>query len=539
MASPPMPLVASDGRTPLRTALAAAEARWPGASRRRSMGDWYASPGSADADNNPEVDLAAWRARDLERSEGQVYSAIQQQVMAIVGSGLQVIPTPDWRALGKDKDWADEWSRKVRSKFRRWFNSTDCDASRTETGGFMTAELLTSTILTGSGLLVPYYKPDRGMTPYGTCFRVVEADRLSNPNFCADRDDLRKGVHIDPETGEPLGYYLCNRHPGDAYGMLAPGVTRTWTYIPAFTSWGRRRVIHVFPRRRPEQSTGISQLAGVAGDIRDIGKIRRAELRNQVVTSALALIVKSSLNPEQVLAMMKSMPDYGYWDMYFDRDVRPQVTDDGATIVAPPGTEVTTLNANRNAQNFETFLKTSWRQVMAGMDVPYEVGARDYGGLNYSNARTILLDAWRTFYTKRDWISFRAMDPVYQAWFEEAVHLGEIDDCTPEDFYAPGMASAWTSARWIGPGKGWVDPLKEAQAQRERMSNQTTTMELECAEQGLDWQEVAEQQDAEAKFYARLKRPYPLDLAAKNPIAVPGHNGGPPMEEDHPEEKEH
>lgn len=405
----------------------------------------------------------------------------------------------------------------MRNKFRRWANTTDCDASLQETLGFMTAELLTSTLITGSGLLIPYFI-DNGLTQYRTCFRVVEADRLCNPNFCSDRDDLRRGIHIDPETGAPLGYWICTRHPGDALGNLMMGVPRKWVYIPAFTSWGRRRVVHVFPRRRPEQSTGI------AGEVRDIGKIRRAELRNQVVTSALSLIVESNLPPKQVLSLFQSKPDY--WQMYFDEEFRPQQTDDGATIVAPPGTKVNPLNATRNAQNFETFLRTAWRQVMAGLDVPYEVGARDYSNLNYSNARTILLDARQTFYTKRTWIGFRAMDPVYQTWFEEAVHLGEIPDCTPDDFYRPGAATAWTSARWIGPGKGWIDPLKEAQAQTTRMANGTTTMELECAEQGLDWQEVAEQQDTEAEFYASLprQRPYPLDLAAMR-IAAGGGGG--------------
>lgn len=528
-------LVALDGRTPLRSAYAAAETRWAGSSRKRSFRDWQASAGSADADNLSEIDINAHRGRDLDRNEGMIYSAVSQQVQSIVGAGLQAVPTPDWLTLGKSKAWADAWSRIVRNKFRNWANTTDCDASRTETLGFMTAELLTSTMISGSGLMIPFYKPDNGLTRYGTCFRVVEADRLCNPNFGMDTDTRRRGIEFDPETGAPIGYWICSRHPGDAYGMLQRGVTREWTYIPAFTSWGRRRVIHVFPRRRPEQSTGISALAGVSGEVRDIGKIRRAELRNQVVTSALSLIVNSNLTPEQVQAMFKSQPDYGYFDMVYDPEFRPQTTDDGATIVSPPGTTVTTLQTNRNAQNFEAFLKTSWRQVMAGLGVPYEVGARDWGSLNYSSARTVLLDAWTGFLTKRTWIGFRCMDPVFQTWFEEAVHLGEIPDCTPEDFYAPGMATAWTACRWIGPGKGWIDPLKEAQAQGERMGNYTTTMEAEMAEQGYDWQEVAEQQHTEAKYYTEeLKRPYPLDVIAQKSMAPTAGNR--PQHEPEPED---
>ncbi|KQP62145.1 phage portal protein [Methylobacterium sp. Leaf112] len=247
-------LVRADGMTPLTREAAYGDSRWPGASRGRAHRDWRVSAGSADADNNGEIDISAFRGRDLERSEGVIYGAIQTQIQSIVGAGLQAVPTPDWVTLGKSKKWADAWSRIVRNKFRNWSNTSDCDASRTESLGFLAGELLTSTMISGSGVAVPYYLPDNGLTRYGTCFRVVEADRVCNPNFGADTDTLRRGIHIDPETGAPLGYWLCSRHPGDALGLLASGVKREWTYVKAFTSWGRRRLIHVYPRRRPEQS---------------------------------------------------------------------------------------------------------------------------------------------------------------------------------------------------------------------------------------------------------------------------------------------
>lgn len=43
------------------------------------------------------------------------------------------------------------------------------------------------------------------------------------------------------------------------------------------------------------------------------------------------------------------------------------------------------------------------------------------------------------------------------------------------------------------PGRGWVDPVKEAQACQFRMEIGLSTLENECASQGLDWEEVVEQ----------------------------------------------
>jgi capsid protein len=68
------------------------------------------------------------------------------------------------------------------------------------------------------------------------------------------------------------------------------------------------------------------------------------------------------------------------------------------------------------------------------------------------------------------------------------VEAGEIE--------APGFyenKAAWCRARWIGPGRGWVDQLKEAQAAELRMDIFISSLEDECAEQGKDWEELLEQ----------------------------------------------
>ncbi len=48
-------------------------------------------------------------------------------------------------------------------------------------------------------------------------------------------------------------------------------------------------------------------------------------------------------------------------------------------------------------------------------------------------------------------------------------------------------------ASGLVPGRGWVDPVKEAKAAHLRMQIGLSTLEDECASQGLDWEEVLEQ----------------------------------------------
>jgi len=70
------------------------------------------------------------------------------------------------------------------------------------------------------------------------------------------------------------------------------------------------------------------------------------------------------------------------------------------------------------------------------------------------------------------------------------------------DFYE--SKAAWTRCKWIGPGRGWIDPVKEAKAAHLRMRTGLSTLEDECASQGLDWEEVLEQLAREKAKIAEL-----------------------------------
>jgi capsid protein len=80
------------------------------------------------------------------------------------------------------------------------------------------------------------------------------------------------------------------------------------------------------------------------------------------------------------------------------------------------------------------------------------------------------------------------MAPIYAAWLEEAIDRGII--ALPKG--APNFAeakAAYCSAKWIGPGRGWIDPHKEATAATERLAAGLSTLERECAEQGEDYRQ--------------------------------------------------
>lgn len=151
----------------------------------------------------------------------------------------------------------------------------------------------------------------------------------------------------------------------------------------------------------------------------------------------------------------------------------------------------------------------------AGVNLPYELLMKDWSKTNYSSARAALLEAWRFFQGRRYWLTTYWASPVYSLWLEEAVNRKLID--------APGFyedKASYCRAKWIGAGRGWIDPVKEAQAAQLRMQTLISTLEDECAEQGKDWEEVLEQI---AREQERMK-----ELGVQMPAAATpgmGNNG--------------
>jgi capsid protein len=61
----------------------------------------------------------------------------------------------------------------------------------------------------------------------------------------------------------------------------------------------------------------------------------------------------------------------------------------------------------------------------------------------------------------------------------------------------------------MGPGRGWIDPVAEKQGAVIGMDAALSTLEDECAEQGLDYEEVLEQRRYELELFDEYKIPRP------------------------------
>jgi lambda family phage portal protein len=469
----------------------------------KEMADWDVSNASADADLLGEMGTIVGRSNDLIRNNGIASGYSQTSVDNIVGAELRLACKPDFKKLGKNKEWADEWSSTTESSFREWANSVECDASRQMTFGSMTQLVLRTGISSGESIAIPMWLKGRR---YRTAIMLVDPSRMSNPDNAMDTPTLKGGIHFG-RYADPIKYSIRNGHEHDV-GYFDSGAS--WETIPARNKRGRRRFIHTFDKKRVGQTRGEPAFASIMGEFKMAASYQKTELRTTIANSLIAAFIESNMSVEDISETF----DADYNDYLNGRKGWKASLSGGDVIQLPPGDKVTPFTPSRPGSAFADFMDASYKNIATGLNIPDNLLRKDFTKTSYSAARAAMLEAWRFFIGRRAWLSTYWAQPVYELWLEEAVMRGEID---APDFYQ--NRAAYSKAKWIGPGRGWVDVVKEAKGAQMRMDSSLSTQQDECAEQGKDYEEVQDQRAGELTRAFKVAKENGLPPAAAYRIA--------------------
>ncbi len=227
---------------------------------------WTPAPGSADADTLNELPIITPRSRDLVRNNPIASGARQTLNDNIVGHQLRLSPQPKYKLLGHDKNWASQCGKNTTDQFDTWADTVECDAGRSLTFLGLTTQALSGAFMNGDAIALLLWDKRPG-DRWATKIQLIESDRLNTPPWVKPSAKLRGGIEID-DYGAPVAYWIQINHPGDRYGAMLSWRPDDWERVPAFTRWGRRRVIHLHGKERSGQSRGKPIFTAVMREFR-------------------------------------------------------------------------------------------------------------------------------------------------------------------------------------------------------------------------------------------------------------------------------
>lgn len=454
-----------------------------GASRTlNSMVGWLTDPGNAEDNIDLQGSTLRQRARDLYTGGGLVKSATQTLTTSVIGWGIIPKPKIDGEALGMSEQAVEEAERAIGREWRLWAENSMCDAERQQNFYGLQQLAFLSWLMSGDVFALFGMKSNR-RTPYTTTIRLLEADRVSNPDSSdsegTETDSggrIIDGVEIDRE-GTVVRYYISSRNPNAGND----GRELTWQSIEAYgKDTGCPNILHISGYERPEQRRGIPLAAAEIELQKQFSRYMNAELAGKVVSAMLTLFITSDEDDGKAGMEDAVNEDEKVTDDELKLELAP-----GAIYDLPPGKKVTTVDPKRSDTQFDSFVNTYITIIAASIGVPKEVILKKYDS-NYTASRGALLDFWRAVRVYRTRFNAMFNQPIYEQWLSEAVAIGRIE--APGFFDDPAVRQAWCGCNWMGASMGHVDPLKEVKAAEFRIANNISTEEQEAMEyNGNDW----------------------------------------------------
>jgi len=307
-----------------------------GSRRARDMASWGAWRVSPDAAALPELDTINARIEDLVRNNGIAAGARRTLVDNVVGPRITCKPNPDRIQLGRTPEWVQEWSRVVESEWATFADTNWFDAGGRHTFHSATRLAVRSLATNGEALALPLWIQGNGRgdsSRWYTRLQMVHPARLSDPDLKTANENIRGGVELN-SYGEPVAYHIQKPPPGERVPTVQ---LREWERVPAYQTWGRVRVIHLYDQEDVGQSRGISGLVSVLRQFGMLSKFHTEKLRVAVLDSMMFAALETPLDQQGIADLFgdSTTPMQDYYAAIQEWQVNMR---GGAIIPMPPRT---------------------------------------------------------------------------------------------------------------------------------------------------------------------------------------------------------
>ncbi|MFS0766047.1 phage portal protein [Peribacillus phoenicis] len=439
--------------------------------KKKSLLGWLAGSGSALEDIEYNVDKLRGRSRDLYMGVPLATGALKTMRTNVIGSGLKLNAQIDYEYLNLTTDQADLWETQVEREFSLWAESLHCDAQRMNNFYELQQLAFLSWLASGDVFALLPVIPRVGM-PYDLRVKLIEADRICTPNKQLLNLDHKivNGVEVSP-LGEISAYHIAKNHPHSLSVQ-----NNEWSRIPKFgAKTGRPNIIHLMESERPEQRRGVPILAPVMESLKQLSRYTEAELMAAVISGMYTVFVTTETN-QKGDEFGSGIADQ---DLIDEEDDTSLELGNGSVHFLGENEKIQESNPGRPNVAFDGFVTSICRQIGAALEIPYELLLKNFTS-SYSASRGALLEAWKMFRMRRDWMANDFCQPIYEEFLAEGIAKGRI--YAPGFFTDPLARKAYSNAEWNGPSQGQLDPLKEVNAAEKRVNNGFTTRTRETIE---------------------------------------------------------
>ena len=427
---------------------------------------WHVFNESAESEDSVNRELVRARARDLEKNSDVMCSLVGAYKRNVYGAGYRL----------KAQTGDAELNMQLQKAWKRWCKKRNCDVAGMQSFSQMMRMAVARKKIDGGILFLKCYTED-GYLPFK--LQAIEVDELDSTVMSPKRAGNRVVGGVEYNSyGKPMGYFF-RRYSLDGYSVGEA------EYHEA------KDVIFLFTKRRPSQIREMSDMAQTITRIRDVNEFISAVSLKERILACLSIFIKRAL-PASGGRNVKIKQDI---DLY---NYQGKMLTPGMMQYLNPGDDVFAVNPSGQATDATGFIKQQMRMVGSGQGLSYEATSRDMSEANYSSARQGAIED-ELNYTEDIEEIMEVMDEVYESFVISMVLSGRLEI---RNFWED--KEEYLDHAWIKAPKKWIDPIKEANANRIALQTGQKSFQDQAAEVGKDWKEMIDEM-AEAKKYAKEK----------------------------------
>ena len=478
------------------------------AKRTGSMKNWIPTRYYGPNEESRERRQIVERSIDLVASDPNAAGVVDTYATTVVGSGLVPHPTLNPDDLGLSKDAVRAIQNRQRSIYLTWQETAD--ASGRLSFGQMQYVWLRNAIQHGEYLvLLPML--DDPSRKYSLACQMINPLRLCTPVDLATNPNIIDGVEVG-DYGQPIAYWIQKSARQIGRGTVSLAITSK-DYLRVTAKTGHRwNVLHGFIALDSEQYRGYPMFTPALKFFRDLNDYLDAELVSNIVTAAFSMFieVQGGDDAAAIAAQMRALSGDTN-SSTTNEPVHYQELQPGQIYYGNAGEKPHPIKADRPGSTFEPFTKIIKKAISMSLNIPYPVLFKDPEATNFAGFRSAMLDAWRVFMMRRQWLG-QDCQKVWRMLMEEAYLRG---DWHYENYYT--NEALITRAEWRGAPKGDIEPIKSAQADVILIEKNLKTRAEAIAERGGDLRTTLDQlQEEQEMMRERGIDEQPIDNSLMN-----------------------
>jgi lambda family phage portal protein len=437
--------------------------------------DWVASSTSADAEIWSSLRTLRDRSRGLCRDSDYAIGAVRSILTNVLGkSGIRM----QSKVKGADGEFDSELNKNIEAAWKLWQNPDYCDVAG-QIAWPQIERLALRSIIESGEVLIRMHRRKFGDSPIPFALEIIESDQLCDQYSVGLQPNSGNTVTMGVERDQwkrPVAYWITPSHPGD---FFSAGQTGKSAYNPVRIP--AREIIHLYLIDRPGQSRGVPWLSAAIERLRGLGEYSSAE------------ITKARLHACAMGFIESDAPQVGLATDTKNKRSRVKFQP-GQIANLAAGEKFAPFAPTSPNNGLDPFMRFLLRGVSAGIGVPSDAVSQDYSQTTYGGQRAAMLDARDFWAVLQEWLWSGLHQHVFEGFVEAAMLSAELELPDFELRYREYSRPSWMARGW-----SWIDPSKDINASISAVKSGLSTVGMELASQGLDFDEVLEQRKAEVE----------------------------------------